>query len=85
MPKTHPKEVHYDRSKIQPIDFMESSFTEEEYVGYLKGQIIKYISRFRYKNMPLADLDKAIVYLNWLKEFCEQLPALFFEESNRKK
>jgi len=72
MPDNHPPVPHYDRGAIQPIDFMESSFTPEEYRGFLKGQVIKYISRYRYKGTPDADLAKAQTYLGWLREFEEK-------------
>lgn len=69
MPSFHPPVSHYDRGTIQPIDFMEGSFTPDEYRGFLKGQIIKYVSRYRYKGTPEADLVKAQTYLMWLTDF----------------
>ena len=69
MPEYHPPVAHYNRAAIQPIDFMESNFTPDEYRGYLKGQVIKYVSRYRYKGHPAADLLKARQYLSWLIEF----------------
>jgi len=69
MPKFKPPVGHYNRGVIQPIDFMESNFTPDEYRGYLKGQVIKYISRYRYKGMPIEDLLKAKTYLDWLIEY----------------
>jgi len=68
MPTNKPHVSHYDRSIIQPIDFMESSFTPDEHRGYLKGQVIKYISRYQYKGKPIEDLHKARIYLDWLIE-----------------
>jgi len=68
MPSYHPPVDHYNRGGIQPIDFMESNFTPDEYRGFLKGQVIKYIARYRYK-AGLDDLKKASVYLDWLMEF----------------
>lgn len=50
---------------IEPINYMESRFSAEEYRGYLTGNIIKYVSRYTRKN-GLEDLKKARVYLNWL-------------------
>ena len=44
---------------------MEDQLTDEEYRGYIKGQVIKYITRERYKN-GLEDLKKAAWYLNKL-------------------
>jgi hypothetical protein len=69
MPNTHPPVDHYNRGTVQPIDFMEGSFTPDEYRGYLKGNVIKYVSRYRYKGNPIDDLNKAARYLLWLAEF----------------
>lgn len=69
MPANKPPVAHYDRGAIQPIDFIEGSFTPDEYRGFLKGQVIKYIARYRYKGTPEADLIKAKTYLGWLAEF----------------
>lgn len=69
MPDTHPQVAHYNRGAVQPIDFMEGSFTPDEYRGYLKGNVIKYVFRYRYKGTPEADLTKAMTYLGWLREF----------------
>jgi hypothetical protein len=70
-PIYHPPTRHYDHGAIQPIDFMESFFTPEQYRGYLKGNIVKYIARYEAKG-GLADLEKAGVYLKWLVELEEQ-------------
>lgn len=69
MPNEHPPVAHYNRGSVQPIDFMEGSFTPEEYRGFLKGQVIKYIARYAYKGSPREDLEKAAQYLEWLREF----------------
>jgi hypothetical protein len=39
--------------------------------GYLDGQVIKYVSRFRWKQKPIEDLRKAQFYLNQLIEKLE--------------
>lgn len=59
----HPK--HYNAGKIEVIRIMEDQLTDEEYRGYIKGQVLKYITRERYKN-GLEDLQKAAWYLNRL-------------------
>lgn len=59
----HPK--HYTSGKIEVIKIMEDQLTSEEYRGYIKGQVIKYITRERYKN-GLEDLKKARWYLDRL-------------------
>jgi len=53
---------HYKSMKIQPIDFIEGNG-----LGWCEGNAIKYICRYRKKNGS-QDLDKAIHYLQLLKE-----------------
>lgn len=48
--------------------FEDGLLTKEEVVGFYKGNIIKYVTRFEQKN-GVEDLDKAITYLNRLKDF----------------
>ena len=61
---------HYNSNTIETIDLIKNSMELEEYRGYLKGNIFKYISRYRYKDKenPLKDLMKAEWYLNKLIE-----------------
>jgi len=47
--------------RVQPIDLIESQGME-----YRQGNIIKYVSRYKYKGMPLKDLKKARWYLDRL-------------------
>lgn len=56
---------HYTSGKIEVIDIMEDQLSPEEYRGYIKGQVIKYITRESHKN-GLEDLKKAQWYLNRL-------------------
>lgn len=56
---------HYGQGSIEAIDYIKDSLTKEEYIGYLRGNIAKYLHRWRYKN-GLEDLKKAQVYLSWL-------------------
>lgn len=60
---------HYNFD-IQPWDYMESLFSEEGFCGFLEGNVIKYISRWRDKN-GVEDLKKAQTYLNKLIEFTD--------------
>jgi len=62
--------THYQKLKIQPWDYMEATFTHEEFRGFLRGNIIKYLSR--YKSNPLEDLKKAHHYLTKLIEVMEK-------------
>ena len=42
------------------------SLTEEEFSGYIKGNILKYVCRYKHKGMPLKDLMKSQWYLERL-------------------
>ena len=58
---------HYNKGAIECIDAIEAMLTHEEYVGYLRGNSLKYRWRFRYKN-GIQDLEKAEWYENRLLE-----------------
>lgn len=57
---------HYRSQPIQPWEYMESCMTEEQFVGYLRGNVIKYVSRYDKKG-GLQDIDKALHYLQKLR------------------
>ena len=59
------KPSHYNTNTIETIDLIKHSMETEEFKGYLKGNIIKYIGRYRYKEKenPYKDLLKAQWYL----------------------
>jgi hypothetical protein len=61
---------HYNCQAIEPIEYMGLTFTPDEFKGYLKGNIIKYISRANQKN-GIDDYKKARVYIDWLIEYTE--------------
>lgn len=52
---------HYQKH-IQPWDAMEAWMTQEEFTGYLRGNVIKYVARYREKG-GVEDLKKAKHYL----------------------
>ena len=58
--------VHYNAGGIEAIDAIMAA-TNEQSEGYLQGNILKYLWRYRYKN-GLEDLHKAQWYLNKLIE-----------------
>ena len=62
---------HYKTGNIECIDYIKDIMDKEAYEGFLHGNIIKYISRYKHKN-GLEDLKKANVYLNWLIESVEK-------------
>ena len=38
----------------------------EQFIGFLRGNAIKYQHRLLYKGKPAEDADKAAVYATWL-------------------
>ena len=61
---TTPK--HYEG--LQPLEVMQAWMSEEEYRGFLYGNVLKYLGRYKRKGIPLEDLKKAADYLNMLIE-----------------
>lgn len=61
---------HYMDLPLQPIVIMLRDFTRDEFMGFLKGNAIKYLLRADGKN-GTEDYAKAAVYTAWVKEFAE--------------
>jgi hypothetical protein len=61
----HPS--HYNNGKIECIEAIEAASTQEEFEGYLRGNVLKYVWRFKYKD-NIKDLRKARWYLDKLIE-----------------
>jgi hypothetical protein len=59
------KPEHYRQGGLECIEAIEASMSREEFQGYLKGNIEKYVWRYRYKN-GIQDLHKARWYLDRL-------------------
>ncbi len=57
---------HYKTMDVQPWHVMQAVMTHEEFVGYLKGNIIKYSLRQGKKDSP--DAEKCKHYMQKLKE-----------------
>ena len=57
---------HYLHGKKETIDVICDCMTGDEFHGYLKGNILKYVSRYKFKWEPLEDLHKAQWYLDRL-------------------
>lgn len=62
---------YYDVGGITVIDYIKAKLIPEEYKGFLKGNVIKYVSRSAFKENELSDLKKAQEYLGWLIEAVE--------------
>ena len=57
---------HYKEMGIPPWDVMESVLTTEEFIGFLKGNIIKYSMRQGFKDSN--DAGKCLHYMEKLAE-----------------
>lgn len=58
---------HYKRLSKETIERIKDNLTPEEFKGYIKGNILKYLDRYQYKN-GMEDLRKMNWYLNKLIE-----------------
>lgn len=65
------KAEHYNKGGVECIDAIKASMSTDEYAGFLKGQVIKYVWRYRHKGKPVEDLKKARYYLDKLIEESE--------------
>ncbi|HBC8710051.1 TPA: DUF3310 domain-containing protein [Proteus mirabilis] len=59
---------HYASGDIECIDAIKASMTKEAFLGYLKGNIQKYVWRYEKKINPVEDLKKkhAGIWNEWL-------------------
>ena len=62
---------HYKDMGIQPWTVMEAILTREEFIGYLKGNVIKYAMR-QGKKEGSHDAGKAFHYKHKLEEIQEK-------------
>lgn len=65
----HPS--HYTDGDIECIDAIRASMSPDEFKGYLKGNVIKYLWRYRLKGREKEDIQKASWYLNKLNEILD--------------
>ena len=56
---------HYNKGSIECVDAIEAASTKEEFEGYVRANVLKYVWRFRYKD-NIKDLRKARWYLDKL-------------------
>ena len=65
---------HYNQGSIETIDYLKSTQSYEEFAGFCKGNVLKYVSREAHKN-GIEDLKKAQWYLNRLIQISEEETA----------
>lgn len=59
---------HYCTGKHEVIDILRDKMSPDEFRGFLRGNVLKYMFRYPHKGNPAADLEKAATYLRWLTE-----------------
>lgn len=69
---------HYEELNIQPWEIMEANFSKEEFIAYLKGNIVKYT--LRSKGQDLSDAEKIKHYADKLIEVQKGRPVLVAEK-----
>ena len=60
--------AHYTSGKVECIDAIESMLSKDEFIGFLRGNILKYQWRYKIKN-GVEDLKKAQWYFDRLIKF----------------
>ena len=73
--KTQVGGTHYTSKTVQPWEAMQSWMSHEEFTGFLRGNVIKYVARCNEKG-GIEDLKKARHYL-------DKLIAVIESETNR--
>lgn len=58
----------YNVYELETINAIKGQSTPEEFRGYLKGGIMKYLARYQHKN-GIQDLKKMINFANYLYDF----------------
>ena len=56
----HPS--HYKSGGIEAIDYIQAKLSPEEFAGYCRGNMLKYISRVGLKDDAAQDMRKALWY-----------------------
>lgn len=67
----HPPHYKHGDGGPECIDWIEMCLTKEEFRGYLAGNALKYIWRYKMKGHPKQDLKKAQWYLDKLGSLWE--------------
>lgn len=70
-PVNHPS--HYTQGGQEVIEIIQKVCPRDEFIGYCKGNILKYLARRNFKGFYKQDLQKADWYLDYLLS-CAHLP-----------
>ena len=53
---------HYKSGGIEAIDYIRAKLSPEEFAGYCRGNMLKYLSRVGLKDDAAQDMRKALKY-----------------------
>ena len=70
---------YYQQNGQDLIDHLSEIFNADMFIGFMTGNIFKYLTRWQQKN-GVEDLEKAQVYLNRLIEFEKQQNQSIWED-----
>lgn len=59
------KSSYYDVGGIEVLEIIKAKLTEEQFLGYLLGNSLKYLTRCNWKGNFERDLEKAKNYTAW--------------------
>ena len=57
---------HYKTGGVECIDYLKAKLSEDEFLGFCIGNVIKYLSRIRHKGQNQQDAEKALWYCSWV-------------------
>lgn len=66
---------HYNVGGIECLAAIEAAMTKEEFIGFLKGNAMKYLWRHRHKG-GVKDVEKAVFYMNMMVERLKAEPVV---------
>ena len=66
--------AHYTYGELEVIDILRDQLSPEQFEGFLRGNVLKYVLRYPHKNGS-QDLQKGGVYLGWLTEHVAKMEA----------
>lgn len=66
------KSRYYDVGGIETLDVIKAKLTQEQFKGFLMGNVLKYSCRLNHKGCADRDAEKIAYYSKWLKDFFEK-------------
>lgn len=58
--------THYQVGSKQPIEIMQETFPAEQFIGFLRGNVLKYTLRMGNKDASEKEAAKVVQYSKWL-------------------